>query len=199
MRTAIARMATLTTTGLALLIALPASAEWALDYDASRINFVTTKANAAAEVHTFGIVDGDILGNGNVAVTIDLDSVDTAIEIRDERMRTMLFETETYPTATLVGIVDVEAVEALAVGDSSNMSLESQLMLHGTQLSVTLDLTVSRLSENRVLVSSRKPVIINAGQVGLAAGVEALREIAGLPSISPAVPVTFNLFFDQEV
>ena len=71
-------------------------------------------------------------------------------------------------------------------------------MLHGTQLSVTLDLNVARLSETRVLVSSRKPVIINAGQVGLAAGVEALREIAGLPSISPAVPVTFLMYFDLE-
>lgn len=199
MRHALARLSALTTTGLALLIALPANAEWALDYDASRINFVTTKANAAAEVHTFDIVDGDILDNGNVAITIDLDSVNTAIEIRDERMRTMLFDTETYPTATLVGIVDVDAVEALGVGESSNMSLESQLMLHGTQLSVTLDLNVARLSENRVLVSSRKPVIINAGQVGLAAGVEALREIAGLPSISPAVPVSFLMYFDQEV
>ena len=198
MRTAKAATAVSLTLVSALLFALPAKAEWALDYGASRINFVTTKANAAAEVHTFGIVDGDIKDNGNFAISIDLDSVDTGIPIRDERMRSMLFDTEEYPTATLVGIVDLAAVESLSVGESSDMALEGQLMVHGTRLSVTLDLNVSRLSASRVLVTSRKPVIVNAGQVGLAAGVEKLREVAGLPSISPAVPVTFNLFFDQD-
>ena len=164
----------------------------------SPVTAALTKANAAAEVHTFGIVDGDIKDNGNFAISIDLDSVDTGIPIRDERMRSMLFDTEEYPTATLVGIVDLAAVESLSVGESSDMALEGQLMVHGTRLSVTLDLNVSRLSASRVLVTSRKPVIVNAGQVGLAAGVEKLREVAGLPSISPAVPVTFNLFFDQD-
>jgi len=198
MRTAKAATAVSLTLVSALLLALPAKAEWALDYDASRINFVTTKSNAAAEVHTFDIVDGDIKDNGNFAISIDLDSVDTGIPIRDERMRSMLFDTEEYPTATLVGVVDLAAVEAIGVGESSDMALEGQLMVHGTRLSVTLDLCVSRLSASRVLVTSRKPVIVNAGQVGLAAGVEKLREVAGLPSISPAVPVTFNLFFDQD-
>jgi hypothetical protein len=38
-------------------------------------------------------------------------------------------------------------------------------------------------------------VILNAADFGLAGGVEALREIAGLNSISIAVPVTLNLQF----
>lgn len=198
MRTAKAAITIPATLGVALLFALPAQAEWALDYSASRINFVTTKSNAAAEVHTFGIVDGDIKENGNFAISVDLDSVDTGIEIRDERMRSMLFNTEEFPTATLVGKIDVADVVGLPMGKSMDMALEGQLMLHGQRLSVTLDLTVAKLTETRVLVSSRKPVIINAGQVGLAAGVERLREVAGLPSISPAVPVTFVMYFDQD-
>jgi hypothetical protein len=34
--------------------------------------------------------------------------------------------------------------------------------------------------------------------VGLVAGIESLREIAGLPSISKAVPVSFVLTFDED-
>ena len=71
-------------------------------------------------------------------------------------------------------------------------------MVHGTTSSITFDITVSRLTDNRILVASRKPVIVNASQVGLLAGVEKLREVAGLPSISPAVPVSFVLAFDQD-
>ena len=66
MRTAISALA------LAALWAMPAQADWELDGAASRINFVSTKANTAAEVHTFGAVDGQIDEDGNgVDATID--------------------------------------------------------------------------------------------------------------------------------
>jgi len=44
-------------------------------------------------------------------------------------------------------------------------------------------------------VTTLAPLIITAESVGLVAGVESLREIAGLPSISRTVPVTFSVKF----
>jgi hypothetical protein len=41
-------------------------------------------------------------------------------------------------------------------------------------------------------------VIVNAANLGLADGLEKLREIAGLPSISKAVPVSFVLVFEKD-
>jgi polyisoprenoid-binding protein YceI len=192
MRTAIPALA------LAALWAAPAQADWTLDNDSSRINFVSTKANTAAEVHNFGVLDGKVDEEGNATLSIDLDSVDTAIEIRDERMRSMLFETGQYPTATLAARVDMDAVNMLKPGEVTVMTTEGQLMVHGTTSSLTFDLSVVRLTATRILVASEKPVIVNASQVGLLAGVEKLREVAGLPSISPAVPVTFVLAFDRD-
>ncbi len=191
-------MRALTALALVAVLASPAYAGWTLDNDASRINFVSTKANTAAEVHTFGALDGQVDDDGNATLSIDLDTVDTAIEIRDERMRSMLFETEQFPTATLAATVDMAVVSRLAAGDTADLTSEGQLMVHGTTSSITFDITVSRLTDNRILVASRKPVIVNASQVGLLAGVEKLREVAGLPSISPAVPVSFVLAFDQD-
>jgi hypothetical protein len=37
--------------------------------------------------------------------------------------------------------------------------------------------------------------VVNANGLELVAGIEALREVAGLPSISYSVPVTFSLTF----
>ncbi|MDJ0940305.1 MAG: YceI family protein [Woeseiaceae bacterium] len=184
---------------ICLLVALstPAAADWVLDNDASRLSFVTTKANVAAEVHRFRSLEGNVDERGNATVAIDLNSVDTSIEIRDERMREMLFETEKYPTATLAATIDMNEIKALEPGSKTNILTEAQLQIHGTTVSLTVDLSVARLSETRVLVASDAPVIVNAGQSGLAAGVERLREVAGLPSISPAVPVTFVLAFDD--
>lgn len=180
------------------ILCVPAAADWLLDNEDSRLSFVSTKAGTAAEVHRFGKLGGRVDDNGDVTISIELASVDTAIPIRDERMRDMLFETGRYPTAVLAAAVDMQHIGELSPGESTELLTEAQLMLHDNTLSLTVDMTVARLSESRLLVASRKPMIINAGQVGLLDGVERLREVAGLPSISPAVPVTFVLAFDRE-
>ena len=187
-----------------ILVLLPvlwaggAHAGWTLANDDSSLNFVTTKANAAAEVGTFGTLDGTVDSAGNVTISIDLNSVDTAIELRNERMREMLFETDRFPSATVAAKIDIAAVEALTVGSGTNLVTEAALRINDIALSLTVELEVVRLSESRVLVAASKPLIVNAGQVGLLDGVERLREIAGLPSISPAVPVTFLFAFDKD-
>ena len=181
-----------------VLWAAPASAGWILDNDSSRISFVSTKAGMAAEVHGFEAVDGQVDEDGRATITIDLDSVNTAVPIRDERMRTLLFETAENPTATFAASVDMDAVNALESGQETAMVVEGQLMLRGMVVNLTIDMAVARLSDTRVLVASRKPLIINAGQFDLLGGVEKLREVVGLPSISPAVPVSFVLAFDSQ-
>jgi hypothetical protein len=63
---------------------------------------------------------------------------------------------------------------------------------------VTTELVVARLAAHKLLVSSRKPLVLQADDYDLLAGVEKLREVAGLSSISKAVPVSFVLVFHQK-
>jgi len=77
------------------------------------------------------------------------------------------------------------------------LELPAELALHGTTLPLTLEITVAKLGAERLLVASSQPIVIDAAQVGLTDGVEKLREVAGLPAISPAVPVSFVLTFEQ--
>ena len=67
----------------------------------------------------------------------------------------------------------------------------------GKQVPLTADVSVGRMGETTLLIASRKPVILNAASVNMVDGIEALREIAGLPSISKAVPVSFVLTFEN--
>jgi len=181
---------------LALLAAVPAQADWVLNSDQSALSFVSTKAINIAEVHRFGTLSGDVSADGQVAIDIDLGSVDTAIELRDERMREMLFNTAEHPTASIRARVDSTALGALEPGQSTTMAVEAMLSLHGTERPVTMEVIVARIGDHSLMVSTSKPVIINAAQFALGDGVEALRAIAGLPSISLAVPVSFVLAFD---
>ncbi|MEE4175108.1 MAG: YceI family protein [Xanthomonadales bacterium] len=168
-------------------------ADWAIDNDHSRVAFVSTKAGNVAEVHRFGSLSGTLGEDGAFAVDITLDSVDTGIEIRDERMRELLFQTDRYPRARLSAQLDMAQLKTIGPGEQGSVTAEAELNLHGQRANLTIDAAVARLEDGTLLVTSEEPLVITASQFELLAGVERLREIAGLPSISPAVPVTFRL------
>ena len=54
-----------------------------------------------------------------------------------------------------------------------------------------------RLDADTLLVAGTEPLLIEASKFGLSESVEKLRAIAGLPSISEAVPVVFVVTFTQ--
>ena len=177
-------------------LASSASAHWELDNNSSTLSFVTVKADHVGEVHTFDQLSGDINDDGSVQITIELASVNTLIDIRNERMQNMLFETNLFPQATISGEIDLDAVAEMDAGVSQAISVDFDLAIHGESSSYTADVLVTR-TESGVLASTVRPIIVMADTHGLVSGVEALREVAGLPSISRAVPVSFNVVFEQ--
>jgi hypothetical protein len=179
----------------AAVMASTANADWTLDNSGSQLAFVSTKAMDVAEVHTFTELSGSVGEDGHARVVIQLASVNTLIPIRDERMREILFQTALFPTATVDARLDIARLLQMAVSTSEVLTTEILLTVGEAQLPLTAELLITRIAPERVLVATLKPVIVNAGALALADGVEALREIAGLPSISKAVPVTFVLQF----
>ena len=185
---------------LALFIAISfagaAQAHWSLDNDASSLSFVTVKAEHVAEVHTFDRLTGTIGDSGDVTITIELASVNTMIPIRNERMQEMLFETNLFPEATISGMINLDALTAMDAGASVARQIDFELDLHGQTVALAADVQITRTGEG-VVVSTLKPVVVMSDTFALTAGVEALREVAGLPGISRAVPVSFTVVFEQ--
>lgn len=176
-----------------LLAAVSAQADWALENESSQLNFVSTKASHIAETHTFNELSGAISDDGTAELVIDLASVNTGIGIRDQRMQTMLFDVVSFPDAQIRTRLDLSALEALST--PTTLIIDAQLSLAGQTTSVTGKVLVVPMGGNRVSVTTVTPIIVQAASLGLASGVEALREIAGLPSIGYSVPVTFSLTF----
>lgn len=182
---------------LLTVLSMPAWAQWQLNNDESALYYVTNKAAAIAEVNTFTRLSGEIDAAGNATLVIDLSSVSTAIEIRDQRMQEILFQTGQYPTATVSIDTSMTNFASLATGESTQTDVNYTLSLHGMSNSLSTPVSIIKLANGKIAISSVRPVIINAGQFGLAQGVEALREVAGLPSINPNVVVTFSLVYDE--
>lgn len=189
----ILRAATFALCGLAGLSA--AAADWQLDAANSSIGFATTKNGAVGEGHQFGHLAGTVDAAGVARLTIDLASVDTGIPVRDQRMRDLLFEVAAFPSAVVETKVPLAEITPLAVGASITVPLDLTLRVHGAETTLAATVRVRRLDAKHVLVTTVKPVVVSADAVGLAAGVEKLREVAGLQAISPAVPVSVVLAF----
>lgn len=171
------------------------AASWTLSPAESRLNFISIKKTNVIEVHQFKTFAGNVNVDGKFTLEVDLSSVDTKNEVRDGRMKEFLFEIASFATATLTGQLDMSELDAIAEGANTEITVDAQLDLHGHSQTVALDLAVTRLVGAKMSVVSLQPVILKVDDFGLVAGVEKLKELAKLPSISQSVPVSFFLTF----
>ncbi len=168
---------------------------YSLDAGRSSLHFVSTKNVHAVETHSFSGLSGSITSTGSATLRIDLDSVETGIDIRNQRMRNLLFETGTFAEASVALQVDMARLQDLAAGAVEKQDISAILNLHGIEAIVDTEVAVTRISADTLLVQNTAPLVINAGDYDLSNGVDALKDIANLTVISYAVPVNFTLFF----
>ena len=169
----------------------PVQADWTVS-DSSRIGFVSIKNNRIGENNAFERVSGSISESGQVAVSVDLSSVETGIGIRNERLQKMLFEVASFPTASIDAALSDSQIAALRAGGARAESVSVNIRLHGKTVSKTANVSVSS-SGGDVRVTTTQPIVITAQEFGLESGVEALQQIAGLNAISRSIPVTVDL------
>lgn len=183
-----------------LLCSLPGQAlatDWQLNNEKSTLNFVSIKKETIGELHYFKDLSGNINDKGEAVVEIDLRSVETNIPIRNERMQKMLFDTAKISKATIVTATDLAKLKALAVGEQITQKVAANLTLVGVTKSIAAQVVVTKLTDKVFSVSTMAPILLNASDFGLVAGIGALQKIAGLPSIATSIPVTFNFYFEK--
>lgn len=184
---------------IGILTAAPACAAWKLDNEHSVVSFISTKKSDIAEVHHFNKVAGTVEGD-NAQLTIDLATVDTSIVVRDQRMLDYLFEVNqpTFAQAQFKTTLTAGTLSAIDVGEFKTLTVAGEINLHGESQIVNLKVLVAKLTDKKMVISSLKPIIIHAEQFALVEGIKKLQALAGLPSISNAVPVSFVLVFEQD-
>ncbi len=176
----------------------PVMAGWILNQDSSQINFISVKKNTVGEVHVLTGLTGSVDDNGQVSLTINLNSVETQIPVRNERLKKLFFETDIYPVATAVTTLDLTEINALTLGQLISQELTINLQLHGVQIALPVSVQVSAMSDHALWVTLTEPVVLNIEDYALSDGLKTLITLAKLPSISTVVPVTARLLFEAE-
>lgn len=175
----------------ATLAAAPVLADWEVAAG-SQIQFVSIKNNAIGEVSHFETLSGTVTEAGEVEVRVALDSVETNIGIRNERMKKLLFEVGLYPEAVITAQLDPAEMVAVASGVGNLMTATLQIDLHGQMVNKRAALTIAA-TDSGLSVTTVEPILLNASEFKLEGGVAALQQIAGLNAISRVIPVTVAL------
>ena len=174
---------------MSALLSPLAFADWQIG-PGSQVQFVSIKNNTVGEVSHFETLSGSVTDAGDVEVRVVLDSVETNVGIRNERMKTMLFEVGLYPEAVITAQLDAESMAALSSGGVTNVAL--QVDLHGQSVAKDAQLNVA-VTDQGVSATTTQPILLTAAEFGLEGGVAALQAVAGLNAISRVIPVTVAL------
>lgn len=173
-----------------------ANAQLQLNAGKSSLHFIVIKNNSVGEVLTFDQLNGTVSEDGSAVLEINLASVNTQIETRDERMKKSLFEVTKFPLATITTNFDMKQIKKLDVGEEFSMELKGAVALHGEQSNVFATVLVSKNSSGELRVTTTYPILVNARHFKLIQGIGILRKQAGLTVISSVVPVSFSLVFE---
>lgn len=168
---------------------------WSLNGAESDFSFVTVKNTDVAEAQSFQNLQAFVDTSGKATLAIDLNTVDTGIGVRDQRIRDHLFASGLLPTLYFTTQVNMATVTGLQPGEAEMMTLDGRLSLNGISQDTTADVLVIRTADDRVAVRTARPVMVQGGDFELVGGIETLRSLAGLSAIGQTVPVYFNLSF----
>jgi polyisoprenoid-binding protein YceI len=176
-----------------LLMTQATLADWRLT-SASKVGYVSIKNNAIAEHNVFSGVTGSLSKKGQLKINIDLSTVETQVDIRNQRMRELFFEVTQYPQAVVTADLDVQELAQVDSGAPLEIVKPFTLSLHGVEATAEAHLRVVAVG-GRAWVSTVRPILISAADFGLEGGVSALQKIAGLEAIAAVVPVSVDLKF----
>ncbi|WP_419536939.1 YceI family protein [Endozoicomonas sp.] len=174
-----------------------AQAQWNLDKSQSELYFTFIKAAQIGTVGHFESFDANVTDDGKAKLTIDLASLNTGIDKRDNRLRNIFFDTSKYPTADVEINLSKDIYERLSMGETEKVRVSAKVKLHGKTKRLRELVNVTLLNEKTVEVATAKPILLDVSDYGLMPGIQKLIDLAGVKSISQSVPVTFRLRFED--
>ena len=121
--------------------------EWVLNPRLSNVYMQTVKNNAVFETLQFTAVEGNVSKNAEVTVKIELNSIETGTDVRNVRMRFLLFETYKFPYAEISAKLDKTKLRALATETRLSYPLTFTVGMHGVVKEFKSVVWVTRISD----------------------------------------------------
>jgi outer membrane protein OmpA-like peptidoglycan-associated protein len=169
---------------------------WTLDAGSSELQFLSVKKSSVAENSGFASLSGVISPDGAAEIRVQMDSVDTKIDLRNVRMRFLFFETFKYPEAIITAQLPPEQLVDLHQSRHKIIDLPYSLSLHGVTKADVAQVAITLVDNDRVAVANTTPIAIALPDFNLEEGRGKLQEAAGV-DILPFGFISFGFVFDR--
>jgi len=174
----------------------PAAGETPADVKASKIVLTTIKDRDTTSpvMITIPLFDGaaTLSGTGSARLVFDLDTIETGIPLRNERVRLVFFETTSVGWDTIeIAVPQIPAPVLAAIKDKRKatvVKLDAKVKLHGKESAVPLVVDVTREGE-RVIVKSAAPIEVKISELGLTDNLRRLSALCMHDSIDDVVKI----------
>ena len=169
--------------------------DWVLDPGKSHVYMQTEKLEKVIERHQFNAVEGGVSKDGLATIKIDLGSIDTGIDLRNVRMRFLLFETFKFPSAEISARLDKAKLAGLTDRKPISYPLTLNVNMHGIANQIEAMVWVTRTSETTVSVTTMNPIVVTVESFGYTKNVGKLSDAQGGIPIVPNAQISFDLTF----
>ena len=169
---------------------------WTLDAEGSELNFMSIKKGDVAEDSRFATLSGLITEDGKAQIRVLMDSVDTHVDLRNVRMRFLFFESFKYPEALITAQLDPATLQDLHQTRRKMVEVPFTLDLHGVTVERSAEVAVALIDNDRVNVSTTKPIALKLADFNLEEGRQKLQEAAEV-TIVPVGMVSFDFVFNR--
>lgn len=130
---------------------------------------------------------GDDLIASDLKVEVNMASLESDEDRRDNRMKTSGLETGKYPTATFTATEPVKVSLSDAKSGRGSAEVTGDLMLHGTTKKVTIPLDVQVSGSNIEIAGAKLVVMADYGITP--------PDVAGIVTVEPSGTIEFKLVF----
>ena len=123
---------------------------WTLRSDSSTLSFQSVKNETKVETSDFAKFSGSIDETGEAKVVVEVDSVNTKVDLRNVRMRFLFFETYQFPQAVVTLKLDPAQLIDLADVRRKTLTLPFSLTLHGVTNELSAQVAVVLITPDLV-------------------------------------------------
>ncbi len=171
------------------------SSEWALNAEQSGMTFLVS-SKTSTEINTFRDLTGSVDANGSARFEMLTASIDTAQTERDNFVKELVFTPLNAEKIVVSTQVENAELGSFEIGERNTLLLDLRIDVGDARIAKDFYVTVTKVSETKVILENKAPLILSASEFGLDDVINQLAQRSGIDFIVPVTAVTISLVFE---
>lgn len=172
-----------------ILFSINSSQAWEISSEFSRIEFISIKQANFIELYQFNHFQGRLNKEGDLELTIDLNSVNTGSPIRNRYIRQYFFQTNRYKVINATILFDQNMLDSIENNQSRSILTQVKIDLHNVEKNLPIELIIIKENDEEIIIQTENPFIIDLRDFNYIEALMHFKKHFSLQAINAVVPV----------